>query len=1293
MLSIFFLLFSVLLTVLNPVGHKPVRMPSRARDLPAAKARVWKTYGALPLSFEVNQGQADRTVRFLARGQGYTILLKPGEAALALQSPSQGARFAEKAQAQPRPSTRVLRMRIERANLSAEVTGLDRLPGISNYFIGNDPSRWHTHISTYKEVQFEHIRPGVNLVYYGNQSQLEYDFVLSPGIKPQSLGVSFEGSDAVIDQQGDLVFPSTDGQVTFHRPVAYQRDKSDPAKKHFLTASYVLKGHNRIGFEVPDYDPRAPLVIDPSLSYSTYLGGNGGDTGNAVALDTIGDAFVTGSTSSTNFPTGGTVGAQKPTPNQGTYGGDTDAFVTKMRYDGEAIVYSTYLGGNNFDIGNGIALDSSSDAYIVGSTSSANFPATANVFQPTLGGNTDAFVSKLDPSGSTLLYSSYLGGSDVDYGLAIAVDPGMNIFVTGSTQSTDFPTASPVQAGNSGNGDAFVAEISPGLARNEQLIYSTYLGGSSADSGQGIAVDTGDNVYVVGFTFSTNFPIYNAYQAANAGSVDAFITGLTAATTGVPPKVAFSTYFGGSGDDRAWAVALDSQSNIYVTGSTLTPCTPATTTPPTTLCGPATSFPTTPGAFQTFATKQAPGYSAVFVSEFNFTGATLLYSTLLSGSLTDSPAGIAVDPAGNAYVTGYTQSSDFPTANAFQASYAGGTCGANPCQNAFVTEVKPLGTSLVYSTYLGGSSGDFGNAIAVWTNPNNNNDVEAAVVGTTFSSNFPAIALAFRGEPQNTSGLSSAFVSMVSHNNLAGVALTPQKIDFGNVAEGTTSTVTSENLPAIVTLRNEGTVPLQVTGVTTGGDFKETDDCVGTLPSGGGVCTITVTFTPTVLVAETQLLSIFDNATGSPHLVSLTGTGTTGATTVLFSPTSLVFGTEVLNVTSPSQTVLMTNNGQTPLTVTDITTLGDFAETNTCPSTPFTLAVNATCAFQITFTPTNTGIRKGSLNVTDNTTLGSSAITLTGTGEANFTLTSPTTTQSLPIGTTTTTFAISMSTQVPNFTDTITLNCGGATCTFNPANIALNSTTIPSTTTLTVSKMSATSTNPFIITVNGIDTTAGGIQTASLILTIYFQDFSISASPAVSTIVSGATTIYTVTVSPVNGFSQPVTLSCGTLPKGALCLANPASLTPVGGAVGSQLSVSTTAQSTTTTSQLLPSARPRIPPPPSKMLVLWGICNVLTLVVLWVRGKRRFRGTGRRRRLIYAQMALATLALATVFWVSCETSIYTNVIQPSTINGTPTGNYTITILGTFTGTTAGVGVISGTTTTVTHVTSVNLTVQ
>jgi hypothetical protein len=673
----------------------------------------------------------------------------------------------------------------------------------------------------------------------------------------------------------------------------------------------------------------------------------------------------------------------------------------------------------------------------------------------------------------------------------------------------------------------------------------------------------------------------------------------------------------------------------------------------------------------------------------NHFGTGLLYSTLLGGSLSDVASGIAVDSAGDAYVTGYTESSDFPTANAIQASYTGGTCGSTPCPDAFVTEVNPQGTSLVYSTYLGGNTGNYGNAIAVDTNTN------AYVAGTTFSQNFPAIALAYQGEPGNTTGLGSVFVSQISHNNVPAVALTPQKINFGNVTENTTENVTSENVPAVVTVLNASTAPLQISGVATTGDFAETNNCIGTLSAGGGVCTINLTYTPTVLAPETEQLSITDNADGSPHLVTLTGTGVTGVAQVQFTPTSLVFPGTTLNTTSAVQTVTMTNDGETALTVTNIAATGDFAETNTCPSYPFTMAVGGSCSFSVTFTPTNTGVRKGSLTVTDNVTSGSSSIGLTGTGDPNFTLNSSTASEFVPIGTTTTTFPISISAPKSlNFTDTIELSCSAGSCSFNPAEIALNSTTIPSTSTLTLSGLSPSSANPFIFTVNGADVTSSD-ETATLSMAVYFGDFSISATPAVSTITSGASTIYSVTVSPVNNFNQAVSISCGKLPQGALCLANPSALTPLNGAaVSSQLTISTTPQSTSTSpASLLPRARPRIPPPPRMMLAVWGACNLLIVVVLLVRAKRRSRGTGKRRRFVYAQVALAMLALAAAFWISCDTDIYTNVIQPSTVNGTPTGNYTIPVIGTFTGTTAGIGVVTGTQTTVTRTTSVNLVVQ
>jgi len=622
-----------------------------------------------------------------------------------------------------------------------------------------------------------------------------------------------------------------------------------------------------------------------------------------------------------------------------------------------------------------------------------------------------------------------------------------------------------------------------------------------------------------------------------------------------------------------------------------------------------------------------------------------------------------------------------------QASYTGGTCGASPCPDAFITEVNPQGSALVYSTYLGGSLANWGNGIALDTNTPPN----AYVVGTTTSSDFPAIALAYQSAPGNTTGLGQAFVSELGQADAAGVALTPQALAFGNVNLNTPSNLTSLDVPATVTLMNAGTVPLQVTSITTSGDFSETNNCGASVPAGGGMCTINVTFTPTVLVAETEQLAINDNAPGSPHLVTLTGTGINEYTTVLFTPPSLVFPAQILNTTSAALAVTMTNNGTSnvPLTITNIEATGDFAETNNCPATPFTLAVGANCVFKVTFTPTATGTRTGTLTITDNVASGASSVPLTGVGNPVFSLSSPTLSQNLFIGMTTTPFTITLSAP-SSFTDTIALSCTSGTCSLNPTTIALGQPTIPTTSTLTLSGLSPSTTNPYTFTVSGTDTTTN-IGTNTLTLTIFFEDFTVSAAPAVNQVSSGDSTIYTVTVSPINGFNQPVDLSCpsSTLPQGVSCVFNPAGVTPIGGAFTSRLLVSTTAQSTST-SGLVPRARPRIPPGPMMMLVLWGACNLMGLSALLLRRKMGGRGTGRRKGLIYAQVALATLVLATAFWMSCDTQIYTNVIQPSTINGTPTGNYHITINGAFTGTTA---ITNGTTTTVNRITTVNLTVQ
>src|SRR5881396_1907639 len=449
----------------------------------AAQARVTESYGKLPLSFEVNRGQMDSDVKFFSRGSGYGIFITPTEAVLGLGSGSRRETKrpdALKRNASPnRPTgvagrprrTSVLRMKLAGANPKPQLTGEEELPGKVNYFIGNDPKKWRTNVSTYAKVKYREVYPGIDLVHYGNHRQLEYDFVVAPGADPKAIKLGFEGAEKMeIDARGDLLLHTPEGDVRQHKPVIYQEFDGTRTE---VSGSYSLSRRNQVSFEVGKYDRGRPLIIDPTLSYSTYLGGSGSDVGNAIAVDSARNAYVTGATGSTDFPIA--------SPFQAAIGGSSDAFVTKLNATGSALVYSTYLGGSSGDYGLGIAVDSAGNAYVVGDTDSTNFP-TANPFQAAIGGSSDAFVTKLNATGSGLVYSTYLGGSGGDYGLGIAADSSGNAYVVGDTNSTNFPTASPFQAAIGGSYDAFVTKLNaPGSA----LVYSTYLGGNINDVAAG----------------------------------------------------------------------------------------------------------------------------------------------------------------------------------------------------------------------------------------------------------------------------------------------------------------------------------------------------------------------------------------------------------------------------------------------------------------------------------------------------------------------------------------------------------------------------------------------------------------------------------------------------------------------------------------------------------------------------------------------------------------------------------------------------------------------------------------
>ncbi len=709
----------------------------------ATRARVDEAYGRLPLQFEANAGQTAREVKFLARGSGYQLFLTPTEAVLSLSKPTPaqqtskpdalqptaplpagpqgvGSRTADQRHIAKQPAA-VVRMQLVGGNANAQISGADELPGKVNYFIGNEPAKWRTNVSTYTQVQYAGVYPGVDLVYYGNQRQLEYDFVVAPHADPRAIRLKFTGVEQVrVDEQGELVLKTKDGgEVRQHKPVIYQEVAG---ARRVVIGNYALRSRQEVGFDIASYDATAPLVIDPVLSYSTYLGGFDNDYGYSIAVDSAGNAYVTGSTytdpsqSSGSFPI---ANARQPTS-----GGFSDAFVTKFNPAGNALIYSTYLGGSSGDYGYGIAVDSAGNAYITGSTFSNNFPL-ANAIQPVKAGFvSDAFVTKFNASGNGLVYSTFLGGSNYDEGNSIAVDSFNNAYVTGyTTSTTNFPIANARQPTYGGGfSDAFVTEFNPA---GSTLIYSTYLGGNSNEFGYGIAADSAGNAYVTGYTNSNNFPLANARQPTFGGVADAFVTEFNAAGS----ALLYSTYLGGSGDDRGASIAVDSAGNAYVTGLTVS----------------TTDFPTANALQPAFA-----GSVDAFVTEFNPTGSTLLYSTYLGGSGDDRGIGIAVNSTGNAYVTGSTASSNFPTVNALQSISAGNG------SDAFVTKLNAGGTALLFSTYFGGSGNDVARGIA--SNANG-----TYLVGETVADNFPISpgALQTARGPRS----SDAFVTKLSESS------------------------------------------------------------------------------------------------------------------------------------------------------------------------------------------------------------------------------------------------------------------------------------------------------------------------------------------------------------------------------------------------------------------------------------------------------------------------------------------------------------------------------------------------
>jgi hypothetical protein len=676
-----------------------VGLLSSSQAVPIAPERSAAHPYQLPLTFEVNQGQTDDRVDFLARGPGYNIFLTATEAVFAL------------------PRASAMRMQLVGSAADPQVHGVDALPGKVNYFRGDDAASWQTKVQTFRRVKYSAVYPGIDLVYYGQPQQLEYDFIVAPGADPGTIKLAFAGVEqTTVDARGDLVLKTAGGPLRFLKPVIFQ---IDGGRRQPVEGGYVHRSPHQIGFRVGAYDRTRPLIIDPVLSYSTYLGGSGSEGGTGIAVDATGAVYVSGTTSSTDFPT---VNAVQPARK----GRGSDLFVAKLSPDGTALVYATYLGGSDPDeLSADIAIDSAGAAYIIATTYSPDFP-TVNAFQPAKNGDRDAVVAKLSADGSRLIYSTYLGGSSYESGTSIAVDFVGAAYIAGDTGSFDFPIANAFQPALMGdsNDDAFVAKLAPD---GSGLLYSTYLGSTLGDFARDIAVDSLGAAYVVGVTeYAPDFPIVNPLPGT-VGGTDAFVSKLAPDGT----RLIYSTRLGGSIYDDATGIAVDVSGAAYVTGTT-----------------DSSDFPTM-NALQPQLNENSNSSLSIdaFVVKIAPEGGALIYGTFLGGNRRDFGGSIAVDTAGAAHVTGLTESTDFPTMNALQPASGGSG-------DAFVSKLSPDGASLVHSTYVGGREDDGGRGITV--------DLSGAtyVTGQTRSGDFPTTASL---QPVCSSGSSSdAFVLKIT---------------------------------------------------------------------------------------------------------------------------------------------------------------------------------------------------------------------------------------------------------------------------------------------------------------------------------------------------------------------------------------------------------------------------------------------------------------------------------------------------------------------------------------------------
>ncbi|MDP9038675.1 MAG: Ig-like domain repeat protein [Acidobacteriota bacterium] len=1147
-------------------------------------APVQRHFGEIPLSFEPNRGQTDARIQFLSHGQGYALYLAPGEAVLELQkpvaAPAQGKLYHEL-----RPGSSTLTMRLVDGNHDATATTQDRLPGTVNYFIGNESSKWQTGVETFKRIAYTGVYPGIDLVYYGNQRELEYDFIVAPHADPSSIALQFSGATPQIDAAGDLVLSLGGSETRFHKPVVYQVDGD---RKVSIASRYLL-AENQVRFGLGAYDHTKPLIIDPVLSYLTYLGGSSNDVLNGIAVDASGSVYVVGTAQSADFPTKNPYQSLSPGISAGS--GQTSIVVSKFNATGTALVYSTYLGSTGSTEGFGIAVDGSGNAYVVGDTTYGTYPVTAGAFQTICGGNntipqgssqavrangcvgagqgdTGGVLTKLNATGSALTYSTYLSGNNYNSVRAVAVNAAGEAYVAGVTNSQCnfgiygpngtgyqaydcYPTTSgAVQAGvnvSTGGGTRNFTFFSKLDAAGASLLYSTLLGPTnfsvqSTTAPLAIAVDSAGLAYVSGYSSNNLYTSAGSYQTAAGPANNQY--GFVAKFDPAAQRLIYSTYVSGPKGSMPY-VAADAAGNAYLAGNT-------------TDCG----YPTTAGAYQTqasFPAGTATNCGAGFVSKLNPTGTTLIWSTFLGDdSVNAEPTSldaIALGSDGSIYVAGNASGGGYPSVSPVVPL-------AQYYQYPVITRLNATGTALLFSTTLSGTVSSSDNATGIAVDSNSN----IYIAGTTNSFTLPVTSGAFQSANKTPNGhVSTGFVAKIAPTITSTTTLT---LPTGTVTAGQSATFTAKVAgPTGTTAIPTGTVSF-LSGTTSLG--------TGTLDATG-----TASYTATSLNATTYTVtasyagdSNFSLSVSAPQsLVVSTAT----ATVALTAPATAAPGASV------TLSVRVTGSNGTP---TGSVTFKD-------GTTTLSTVALASGTASYTTTALATGSHSLTASFTGDSIYG--AVT-SSTQTLVVALVTPTVTLTAP-GTALVGASVALSASVAGTPGTPT-----GSVTFKDGTTVLATATLASGTASYTTTALTAGAHSITASYSG-DTTFSAVTSAASTVTITVPPaITFTASPASLTVTRGMSVTTVITGTPVGGYTGTVTFSCGTLPAGASCVFAPSTLS----FSGNNVAASTTLTFGTTTT------------------TLGGVFAAL-LVVPFLCGRKRLMASG--RLLVWTLLAAGSASL------------------------------------------------------------------